>query len=394
MSDGPRLPPSLPYGDRAALWALMAGNIAIGTGVIAPAGMMNTLRDAFGLPPSTIGHLITYGAVVLCIGAPLSAWLTNRIGRRALLTGSLGLYVIGHAASAFAQGFEQLLVIRVLTIISAAIFTPQAASTVQMILPQHRRAGAIAFIFLGWSLASAIAIPLASVGAAHFGWRAVYGALAVLFAILAAGVWATLPSGLYAPRLSSEAWGRVFRSAGIFVVVSVTAIQLTGQFALFPYIPAELARTATAGPEAIAFALAIFGIAGAIGNAMAVQLVGRFGTVACVTAALISVAIGLALWPVLSGAVTTVIVCAIFMGGGFAACNSMQQARLGALAPDLASVSIALNTSAIYLGQAAGTALGGAMLDGGVPGLIGPVGVLFVLTALGVSTFAAVRLRA
>lgn len=386
--------PRLPFGESAALWALMAGNIAIGTGVIAPAGMMNTLCQAFGQPPSVIGHLITYGAIVLCIGAPLSAWLTNRIGRRALLTASLGLYVVGHAASAFAQSFEQLLLIRILMIISAAIFTPQAASTVQFIVAPDRRAAAIAFVFLGWSLASAISIPLASVGAAHFGWREVYGALAILIALLTVGVFVTLPSGLFVPRLSGAAWGRVFRHAGIFTIVAVTAIQLTGQFALFPYIPAELARTALATPEAIAATLALFGVAGAIGNAVAVKMVGRFGTVACVTVSLISIAAGLALWPVLSGQIETVLICALLMGGGFSACNSMQQARLGALAPDLASVSIALNTSAIYLGQAGGTALGGAMLDGGVPGWIGPVGFVLVLTALAVSSFAALRLKA
>jgi predicted MFS family arabinose efflux permease len=47
--------------------------------------------------------------------------------------------------------------------------------------------------------------------------------------------------------------------------------------------------------------------------------------------------------------------------GGFAS-NSAQQARLGLAAPQLATALMALNTSAIYLGQAIGAAGGGAVV--------------------------------
>lgn len=46
-------------------------------------------------------------------------------------------------------------------------------------------------------------------------------------------------------------------------------------------------------------------------------------------------------------------------GLGFASTNSMQQARLVAAAPPLASASVALNTSVLYIGQAIGSAIGG-----------------------------------
>jgi predicted MFS family arabinose efflux permease len=49
-------------------------------------------------------------------------------------------------------------------------------------------------------------------------------------------------------------------------------------------------------------------------------------------------------------------------GLGMFATNSAQQARLIHLAPELASGSVALNTSAIYLGQAIGSAGGGWLI--------------------------------
>src|ERR1044071_9613613 len=85
-----------------ARWALLFGNFVIGTGVLAPAGLINEIGSAFAVDVATAGSLIGYGAAVLCIEAPLLAFATNRVDRRVLLTAALALYVIGHAMSAFA----------------------------------------------------------------------------------------------------------------------------------------------------------------------------------------------------------------------------------------------------------------------------------------------------
>jgi MFS transporter, DHA1 family, inner membrane transport protein len=66
---------------------------------------------------------------------------------------------------------------------------------------------------------------------------------------------------------------------------------------------------------------------------------------------------------------------------GFAAINSMQQARLVAAAPDLASASVALNTSVLYVGQAVGSGIGGLLFAQEYFHLVGYVGVAFVALA-------------
>src|SRR5688572_1754459 len=80
----------------SASWALLFGNFVIGTGVLAPAGLINELSAAFAVDVATVGLLIAYGAAVLCVEAPLLAFLTNKIDRRTLLTGALVLYTAGH----------------------------------------------------------------------------------------------------------------------------------------------------------------------------------------------------------------------------------------------------------------------------------------------------------
>ena len=134
--------------------ALMLGNFATGISILAPAGMLTVLADGLGVGIRDTGLLVTFGAMILCAGSPLVAWLTTRIDRRLLLACTLAVLVAGQAASAFAPNYATVLTLRLAMLTVAAIYTPQAASTVAMIVPADKRASAIAFAFLGWSLAS------------------------------------------------------------------------------------------------------------------------------------------------------------------------------------------------------------------------------------------------
>jgi len=148
---------------RFAPTALMLGNIVTGCSVLAPAGMLGELSDGLGVTIRDAGLLITFGAIVLCIGSPVTAWLTSRIERRALLTAVLAVMALSNAASAFAPDYGSLLVIRLIMLAVGALYTPQAAGTAALIVPPEKRGSTIAYIFLGWSLAAAVGLPLITV---------------------------------------------------------------------------------------------------------------------------------------------------------------------------------------------------------------------------------------
>jgi MFS transporter, DHA1 family, inner membrane transport protein len=157
---------------RFAPTALMLGNIVTGCSVLAPAGMLVELSDSLDISIRTAGLLITFGAIMLCVGSPLTAWLTSRIERRTLLSVTLAVLALTNAASAFAPDYASLLVIRLVMLAVGALYTPQAAGTGALIVPAARRGSTIAYIFLGWSLAAAIGLPLITFIASRYGFRA------------------------------------------------------------------------------------------------------------------------------------------------------------------------------------------------------------------------------
>src|SRR5438105_13853560 len=112
-------------GRRFAPTALMIGNIVTGCSVLAPAGMLSELSSGLDVTIRDAGLLITFGAIVLCIGSPLTAWLTSRIDRRTLLTATLAVLALANIASAFAPDYITLLVIRLIMLAVGALFTPR-----------------------------------------------------------------------------------------------------------------------------------------------------------------------------------------------------------------------------------------------------------------------------
>ena len=94
----------------------MLGNVVTGCLVLA-VGV--SIRDA--------GLLITFGAIVLCLGSPLTAWLTSQIDRRTLLTSTLAVFALTNIGSAFAPDYASLLVLRLIMLAAVRSIRRRAA---------------------------------------------------------------------------------------------------------------------------------------------------------------------------------------------------------------------------------------------------------------------------
>jgi MFS transporter, DHA1 family, inner membrane transport protein len=339
----------------------MVGNIVTGTSVFAPAAMLGELSGGLDVGVSTAALLVTFGAVVLCIGSPLTAWLTSRIERRALLTGTLAVMTLTNAASAFAPDFTSLLVIRLIMLAIGALYTPQAAGTGAMIVPVEKRGSTIAYIFLGWSVAAAICLPLITFVASRYGWREAYGGVGALGCLSCIFLAWRLPGGLVGAPVDLKTWAALGRSPMIALLLLITTLQMSGQFVVFTFMGPLLSKLTQAGPDAIGLVFAFYGVFGFIGIVIATRIVdswGAYKTSLLFTSLLLT---GVTGWALSAGIYSLMAGSVAIWGLGFASTNSMQQVRLVAAAPALAPASVSLNTSVLYIGQAIGSAIGGVL---------------------------------
>jgi DHA1 family inner membrane transport protein len=369
---------------RGALWALLAGNFVIGTGVMVVPGTLNEISTSLAVSVASAGQLITAAAAVMCIGAPLLAAAVAGWDRRQLLALTLLWYAAGHALSALMPSFGTLLPMRMLTVIAPAIFTPQAAACAGMLVPPEHRGRAVTFVFLGWSMASVLGLPIGALIGGHLGWRMAFLAIAAMSVVSAASIWLTLPQGIRPAALTAAAWSRVLRSPVLMGIVSVTALQGAGQFVLFSYFGPILKQSFGADATTLSLMWALFGACGLVGNMVVSRFIDRIGAGRMVLVTTLLIALSLLLWP-LASTLAWLAVVLVPWGLGCFATNSAQQARLVGLAPALAPGSVALNSSGIYTGQAVGAALGGWLLANDAAAWMSWVGFAMLLVALTLS---------
>lgn len=344
-----------------ARWALMFGNFAIGCGVMVVAGSLNDLVSSLEVSVALGGQLISVAAVVMCFGAPVLAAVLGGWDRRRLLTLSLAWFAIGHGLSAIAPNYALLMPLRALCVLAAAVYTPQAAAAIGYVAPPEERGRSIIFIFLGWSVASVIGMPVHSFIGEEFGWRWAFGLVTVLAGGAAWWVWCVVPDGVKPPAMRMAAWREVFTHPVLMAIVAVTAMSGAGQFTLFAYMAPYYRQALGANAAETSFLFFWFGAFGLLGNVLLSRYIDRLGAARVVAASLAAMALSLLLWPLATSVVLVALVLLPWGLGGFAS-NSAQQARLGSAAPELATALMALNTSAIYLGQAVGAAGGGAVV--------------------------------
>jgi len=360
----------------------MFGNLVTGCSVLAPAGMLIELSSDLGVSVHTAGLLVTFGAMTLCVGSPLTAWLTSRIERRALLTATLAVFALGNAVSALAPDYATLLIVRLIMLAIGALYTPQAAGTAALIVPAEKRGGTIAYVFLGWSLAAAVGLPLITFMASHYGWRASYGAIGVIGAVSFLLLLWRLPAGLVGAPVDLKTWTDVGRNRAIVILLAITTLLMSGQFAVFTFMGPLLSKLTQVGWDAVGLVFAIYGVCGFVGIAIVSRIVDSWGPYKTSVLSISLVLTGITGWA-LSAGFYPLMACSVAIWGlGFASSNSMQQVRLVAAAPALASASVALNTSFLYVGQAIGSAIGGLLYAHELLRGIGFAGAAFVALAL------------
>ena len=372
---------SPPPSPRPAVTAAFFGNFVVGCAVLVVPGMLDLLARDLGVTVPQAGTLLSLAALTMCVGAPLLAALTSRMDRRRLLVLSLLGLGLGHLACALAPGFEALLWLRPLSVLGAAVFTPQVAVVLAQMVPPAQRATAISSAFVGWSLAAVLGMPIGNLLADALSWRASFAAVGALALLAALAVWRVVPAGLQVAPLLLRSWGEVLGNPRLRWILLATLAWCMGHFTLFGYITAALRAGIQAEPAMQAALMTLMGVCGLVGNVVLSRRIAHFGADRGARISMGFVVAGLLLWIVaLSGlqAAWAVAMAVIVWGLGNFAFTSAQQIRLGQSAPHLASASIALNSSSLYAGQAMGAALGATLVVALGYGALGPTALLIM----------------
>ncbi|MEU7631922.1 MFS transporter [Nocardia sp. NPDC049220] len=365
-----------------ALLALTLGAFGIGTTEFVVVGLLPDIADTYAVSIPTAGLLVTGYALGVVAGAPLMTGLGTRVSRKRMLVGMLALLVAGNVLSAMAPAFEMMLTGRIVASLAHGAFFGIGAVVAGHVVGPDRRAGAIAIMFTGLTVATMVGVPLGTLLGQHFGWRLTFLFVALVGLIGLLGVTMLVPEQPAPPnaRLRSEL--AVFRNPQVLLAMAMTVLGFGGVFAAITYLAPMMTEVTGYADSSVTWLLVLFGLGFFAGNLIGGKFADRH-LMPMLYLTLGGLAIVLALFTVtahnkFAAAITIVLIGAL----GFATVPPLQKRVLdqAAGAPTLAS---AVNIGAFNLGNAVAAWLGGLVIAAGF-GYTSPnwVGVALVVVAL------------
>ncbi len=372
--------------DKRIFW-LAVGSFTISTEGFVVSSLLPAIASDAGISIPLAGCLITAFALAYALGGPILATLAGAQDRRSIIVWTMAFFVFGNLMAALGSSFETLLVARIVMALAAGLFAATAQATAVAMVDNHHRARAIAVVVGGTTVAVALGAPIGALIGAAVGWRGTFLAIAALGALAGVVLWWRLPRGLSGTRLTLGQRMAGAMRPGIPAMLLTTLLNLTGAFAVFSYI-APLAMQGTGlSMLALPGVLLAFGVGAVIGNFVGGQSADRFGatrTVYWSLALSIVVLLGLSAIPALPAVFAGPLFIGAMVPWGIVgwAFLPAQVSRILAIAPDDAPVVLSLNGSALYLGVALGSVVGGEVLRVGSPVDLGCVAALFPLAGL------------
>lgn len=347
------------------LLALALGAFGIGVTEFSPMGMLPIIADDLGVSIPRAGMLISAYAFGVLVGAPVMTLVFANMARRNLLLLSMGIFTLGNLMSALADSYNMLLLGRVITSFNHGAFFGVGAIVAMSVVAPEKRAGAVAAMFSGLTIATIGGVPLAAYVGEAIGWRPAFFVMAVIGVITMIALRLSLPPMVNTQKANVRHELGVLVKGPVLMALLLTVVSSSAMFTVFTYIVPILQGETLASTHFVTAMLVLYGVGLSLGNYVGGRFADRSLYLTLVFS-LIAVAVLLVIFAVVSAS-TLAVAPLIFLWGiaSFALVPPLQSlvVQEAKEAPSLAS---AMNIGAFNLGNALGAVLGAAVINSGL----------------------------
>ncbi|MCY1282321.1 Inner membrane transport protein YdhP [compost metagenome] len=348
-----------------SLLVLALSAFAIGTTEFVIMGLLPEVAADLGVSIPGAGWLVTGYALGVAIGAPFMAIATANLARKRALLILMGFFIAGNLLCAVAADYGLLMFARVVTALCHGAFFGIGSVVAASLVPESRRAQAVALMFTGLTLANVLGVPLGTALGQYAGWRATFWAVTAIGVLALIGLWRVLPGNQPQEKADLRREFAALRGAGFWLALSTTVLFSASVFALFTYIAPLLGEVTGVSPGGVTWTLLLIGLGLTLGNHIGGRLADwRLRTTLLGVFAALAASATLFAWTSQS-LFAAELTLFLWATAAFAAVPALQinVVGLGGGAPNLVST---LNIGAFNAGNALGAWVGGLVISQGL----------------------------
>ncbi|MEM8971022.1 MAG: MFS transporter [Pseudomonadota bacterium] len=381
-----------------AIYILALAAFVVGTQSYVFSGLLADLASDLGVSVSTAGQLVAAFAITSAIASPLVVSALSRFERKRVLIASLAGVAFVNLGTAFLPLFEGFLAARVLVAVVSAGVMPMAGAIGASLVPAERQGQALGIILSGLTIAFIVGVPLGTVVGSAFGWRSTFVFAAIVALAVIPAIAFLVPASAADDTPPKSDWS-VLKKPIVLLGLFLIGTSFIAAYPIIAYLgPIITASTGLegAGIGAMQSAIGFGSIGGLIVGSI---LADRRAFLPNMRVMYLLFALVLGTWSFvfLSGAPGTwfniaLVAVVIFLTSAtlIAPSPAIEKALVQA-DPEQSALTLALNTSVIYLGQGIGAGIGGLVVGSIGFAALGFVGAAIAFVAFAVSIVARVR---
>ena len=372
---------------------LIASSFMLGMSEFIMVGILPDIAVGLKVSEVTVGNLVSLFAFVYAPVTPLGSALSARFPRFATHMTLIGVFLAGNLLCAFAPNYAVLMAGRILIALVSGTLVAIAMTYAPDVATDTFRTKFIAWVFSGFSIASVVGVPVGTWVANAFGWRWAFHLVNALTVVLIIGMVAVLPRNSHAAKIGFLSQFRLFFDRCIQLGVLDVVCGAAASYVFYTYLTPIMRDEVHVPEQYLSVGLVIFGAACLWSNLYGGKLADRgrgveplthIRPIYCAHAVLMASLI-VAHWVPVYGALLLVVL-GMFMYLQNSASQVLYMDVASLSHPGSLNLAASLNSMSFNIGIAIGSAVGGVV--NGHFGLmwLGPVGALFLVCAIAITT--------
>lgn len=372
---------------------LIASSFMLGMSEFIVVGILPDIAADLKISEVTVGNLVSLFAFVYAPVTPLGSALSARFPRFATHLTLIGIFLAGNILCAFAPNYAVLVVARIMIALVSGTLVAVAMTYAPDVTTDRFRTKFIAWVFSGFSIASVVGVPVGTWVANTFGWRWTFHMINVLTIMLIVGMVVALPRNSHIVKIGFLPQFRLFFDRRIQLGVLDVVCGAAASYVFYTYLTPIMRDEVHVPEQYLSVGLVIFGAACLWSNLYGGKLADRgrgveplthIRPIYCAHAVLMA-SLVVAHWVPVYGALLLVVL-GMFMYLQNSASQVLYMDVASQSHPGSLNLAASLNSMSFNIGIALGSAVGG--LINGHFGLmwLGPVGALFLVCAIVITT--------
>ncbi|QGQ44859.1 MFS transporter [Metabacillus sediminilitoris] len=345
------------------VYFLMVISFVIGMVELIISGILDLIAEDLQVSLAQVGLLITVFALIMAIASPILLVITAKVERKKLTLICLYIFLIGCIITVLSPNFTILFIARIILALSGALLIILCLVMAPSLVEEKYRGRAIGFVSMGVSASLVLGVPIGLLLGNAFGWRAPFILITGLTALSIIGVHFFMDSIQPKTQVPLKVQLASLKSPKITFAIMTTFLYMSGHTVIYAYFSPYIQTTTDLDGGWVSIVYLIFGVAAVSGGGIGGVLADLFGSKRSILLALILFSFVFFILPFTTEIFPMLFLTLIIWGILSWAISPAMQTYLIETSPKTSDIQQSLNNSALHLGVAVGSIIGGMVVE-------------------------------